>query len=137
MKVNSILVVDDSEAVRYLLKRVIEQTGLVGEVIEAVDGKEAIDIFNNYQDSKDKYNNGFPPGIIFLDLNMPIMDGFEFLEEITNKHHINSKVVVVSSSYREDDIKRSTSYPIVCDYIAKPINISALTDTINIISAAN
>ena len=123
-----IMVVDDSETERFIFSLVLKKINADLEHIEAANGQEALELLK----TSDTH-----PDFIFLDLNMPIMDGFEFLEEITTKHHINSKVVVVSSSYREDDIKRSTSYPIVCDYIAKPINISALTDTINIISAAN
>lgn len=124
MRVNSILVVDDSEAVRYLLKRVIEQTGLVGDVIEAADGKEALDIFNNYQESKVKYENGFPPGIIFLDLNMPLVDGFGFLDEFVklreNKEEYKDIIVLVySSSNNEEDQKRVSSYNLVKEYIVK------------------
>ena len=94
------------------------------EHVEATNGREALEIL----ETSDRH-----PDVIFLDLNMPLMNGFEFLEEVTSNRKLQSKVVVVSSSYREDDIKRSTSYPIVYDYIAKPINTHVIAETINLL----
>jgi CheY-like chemotaxis protein len=73
------------------------------------------------------------PTVIFLDLNMPIMDGFAFLEEFEKMAaHIRSgcKVVVLSSSISPDDINKASTNAYVIKYINKPLNESYL-DAIN------
>lgn len=122
-----VMIVDDSEADRFILATILNKTDLNVEYVEASNGQEALSYL---------LESKAPPDVIFLDLNMPIMNGFEFLEEVTTNHRIDSKVVVISSSYREDDIKRSTGFSIVKDYIAKPIDVHLIKDTVHTLGAA-
>jgi CheY-like chemotaxis protein len=65
------------------------------------------------------------PSIIFLDLNMPVLDGFIFLEEFAKMNDAvkkNCKVVVLSSSISPEDINRASTNPFVIKYINKPLS---------------
>jgi CheY-like chemotaxis protein len=93
--------------------------GAVNEIHSALNGKEAIDLLNDYfQGSRAM------PDIIFLDLNMPIMDGFGFIEafrklNIPNKEKV--RIVIVTSSQDPKDMERARSMGIQ-HYLTKPIS---------------
>lgn len=112
MKLSSILIVDDSEDDRYLLKRFIKKSGLADTVIEACDGGEALEILSTAR---------ITPELIFLDINMPRVGGFEFLEQYQEVREENSSLVVVmvSSSDLDDDKKRANQYSFVKGFVVK------------------
>ena len=86
------------------------------------DGEKAIRFITS---ALDKDDIGVLPDVIFLDINMPIMDGWEFLEEYLRlKPRIGKKIViyVVSSSIDMRDLDRARSISEVSDYIIKPIS---------------
>lgn len=121
--VPAVLVVDDSEPDRFLLKRLIKQGNIAHNVFEAKDGEEALEFFNNYEDHSRTYPGHFPPRIVFLDINMPRVDGFEFLEafEALRVHNPFSTVVflLVTSSQRPEDKERAAKYEVVKGFIPK------------------
>lgn len=61
-----------------------------------------------------------PPLLIFLDINMPVMNGWEFLDEF-NKLNTNVAVVIVSSSINREDTVKASQYPVITDYLVKPV----------------
>lgn len=71
----NILLVDDDNIFNFLNTKLLRQSGIADEIHTALNGKEALDLLNNY------YTGAFAlPDVILLDLNMPVMDGFAFLE---------------------------------------------------------
>lgn len=71
------------------------------------------------------------PEMVFLDLNMPVMDGWNFLDEFSKIHHdkgLSTKVYIVSSSVHQEDIQRSKQYDIVEEYLVKPVPKRKLED---------
>jgi len=120
----SIMIIDDDEVDRYLLKRTIKKLDVATEIFEAGNGKEALDFLSNYEENSQKYGNDFPPILIFLDINMPIMNGFEFLESFdilknTEKGYKSSIFTMYTSSEREEDKKKTEAYGFVKGYIVK------------------
>lgn len=123
MKVSSVMVVDDSEGDQLLTKMVIEEFDPSIEVLQAYDGKEALDILVALSS---------PPEIIFLDINMPGMNGREFLEEYNklNQSTLKSSAVVLmlSSSNQEEGERKSLQYSFVKKYTEKPVVLDILKE---------
>ncbi|WP_299435305.1 response regulator [uncultured Aquimarina sp.] len=119
----SVCIIDDDNMYVNLVSKIIEIKRLSEKVIVFNNGKEALDFFiDSIEDTKEK----IVPQVVFLDLNMPIMDGWEFLREFTKiKHEISEKIAlyVVSSSIDSRDIDRAKSIEVVSDYLTKPIKL--------------
>ena len=111
MKPLSILVIDDDEIQRIKFKKVCKETSLESIIFEAENGKEALTILENERTSFD---------LIISDLNMPVMNGFEFLIQLKrNIKFKNIPVVIMSTSKNSEDLKRSYKLGI-CGYFTKP-----------------
>lgn len=121
---HSICIVDDDEVYKFFVKKIIELKGLADNVLTFPDGEEA---YNYIKENKG--NPDLLPDIIFLDINMPIMDGFLFMEEYTKlKHEINKEIAIymVTSSIDIIDLERSKKYTEITDFITKPISAEVL-----------
>ena len=128
MKVGGVCIVDDDKVFRFTTQKYIEMNNLAEKVIAFGDGEEAI----TFIESK-VGNPEVLPDIILLDLNMPIMDGWDFLDEFKKiKDQIGKKVRVniVTSSFDERDSKRAEQYPID-NYVVKPLSEEYLKELIN------
>ena len=122
---DSILCVDDDAITLMLCKMVIKKALFTNEIITATNGEEAL---NYIKTLKEVNTNGIQkkePQLIFLDLNMPVMGGWEFLEsfsspEYSDYSHI--KVIILSSTVDPNDLENSKKYPMVIDFLSKPIS---------------
>ena len=118
-KVDKLFIVDDDDVFQFLTQQVIEETKLVNEVKVFSNGLDAIEFLKSVQDTPEKL-----PEVILLDLTMPVMDGWGFLEEYTTlKPRLGKKVIiyVVSSSINPKDVERAKSISEVTDYVVKPV----------------
>lgn len=107
-KLNHILLVDDSASINFFNKKVIERTGLVENISIAKNGAEALTYFN----SSDRLLN--EPKIIFLDINMPIMNGWEFLDHYDQLLSKNSIVILMlGSDLLPDDREKVKKYSFI------------------------
>ena len=120
-----ILCVDDDPITLMLCKMVIAKSSFATEIITAQNGEEALNYFddlklNNLGAEIKKY-----PSLVFLDLNMPVMDGWEFLDHFSKEEYAtafkNTKIIVLSSTIDPNDIQKSKTYPMVFDFLSKPI----------------
>lgn len=119
-----ICIIDDDMIYINLVSKIIELKKIAKNILVFKNGKEAIDYFINSIHIED--NEVVIPRVILLDLNMPVMDGWEFLEEFAKiKSKINKKIdlYVVSSSINQQDIKRAKSNDVVLDYLTKPLQM--------------
>lgn len=119
-------IIDDDNMYVKLIKRVISIKKLCDNLLVFNDGKQSIDYFESVLSDLEKEK---VPEIIFLDLNMPVMDGWEFIERFTKiKNKLGKKITlyIVSSSINPEDLKRAKALSEVEDYLIKPINISEL-----------
>lgn len=118
-KINTLCLIDDDSVYQYLTTKVISETRLVDLIKVFSNGQEAIDFFKSVEDAREKL-----PDIILLDLTMPVMDGWEFLEEYVKlQPTFNKKIIlfIVSSSIAPSDIIRARSISAVSDFIVKPV----------------
>jgi len=125
-KYNLVLLIDDNEIDNFVAKKVIEKSGFAEKVITVQSAKNALDYLNTENSSKDLL-----PDIIFLDIGMPEMDGFEFLEEYEKLNKIvvnNCKVLVLSSSLDIDDYNRANRNKLVRKFINKPLSKKLLME---------
>ncbi|WP_299182423.1 response regulator [uncultured Aquimarina sp.] len=119
----SVCIIDDDNMYINLVSKIIELKKLSENVIVFKNGKDALDFFIT---SIDDHTNNRIPQVIFLDLNMPIMDGWEFLQEfdkIKDKIEESIDLYVVSSSIDSRDINKAKSIDLVSDYLTKPIKL--------------
>jgi YesN/AraC family two-component response regulator len=127
----NVLLIDDDRIFNLLNKKTLEGMSMVKEIHTALNGKEALDLINDYfQGSRTM------PDIILLDLNMPIMDGFGFIEafqrlNINDKYNV--RIVIVSSSQDPKDIERAKAFGIK-DYLTKPVTEQQLWKALGISS---
>ncbi len=123
MATGSVLIIDDDEVDRYLLKRLLKEAKFSFDVFEADDGSSALDFLKNPSEKITGKSSPFPPTIIFLDINMPIMRGPEFLDnfaKVRSEIYGDSCVIMMfSSSERKEDRERALSYDFVKDYLVK------------------
>jgi CheY-like chemotaxis protein len=118
----SALVVDDNEIDRYILQRHLRQCG-VEHIVEQDDGSSALQFLKDFKKNRDVYGEKFPPSIIFLDINMPNINGFDFLDkfsELRTEHNFDTCVIMMySSSEREEDRRRAREFDFVQEYLVK------------------
>lgn len=133
---NSVLVVDDNDIDQYLIKRQLIESDFTDQVFSSTNGEEAVDFLSDYENNKNKYKDGFPPGLILLDINMPLMDGFEFLDifkGLRQEHDYCAAPVVVflTTSNNQSDIDKAMSFDFVKGYLHKPLDIDQLKELVS------
>jgi CheY-like chemotaxis protein len=125
-KIKTLSLIDDDDVFVFLTTKAIEQTNLVDLIKVFGNGLDALDFL------KENINNVEAlPEIILLDLSMPIMNGWQFLEEFTKLNPTIGKKITIyicSSSISPDDIARAKNINEVSDYIIKPITKDKLID---------
>lgn len=123
----TIMVVDDDDDYCFVTKIMLRKAGIGKQIIVASDGQEALNKLYEFAATGEKL-----PSIIFLDLKMPVMDGFDFLEEAT-KSDLNlsqTKIFVTTSSVLPKDKEKASAYPIA-GFISKPLNHDVLRELLS------
>jgi CheY-like chemotaxis protein len=127
---NLILCVDDDPITLMLCKKVICKTTFSNEIVTAQNGEEALNYFNSIKIENRNSNSKRQPELIFLDLNMPVMGGWEFLDCFSGADYSDfnttTKVVILSSTIDPEDLEKAKTYPMVIDFLSKPITLSML-----------
>ncbi|RIV45988.1 response regulator [Flagellimonas pelagia] len=123
-----ICIVDDDSIYQYAMRKDLQSLEMEKELLFFNDGEEAMNFMTaNLIDTKSL------PDIIFLDINMPIMDGFQFMEHFVQlKPRLGKKITVymVSSSIDPEDIKRAEAISEISDYLIKPVNLGELRELV-------
>lgn len=127
----SILLIDDDEHDNFFHKRAIEKSGLNTEVKVCVSGYDALDFLQN----KGKYESLKPeqcrPDLVFLDINMPRLSGWGFLEAYaklpdSELPKISIIIIMLSTSSHTETKTRALNTPYVTDFVEKPLRPDTL-----------
>lgn len=124
--IESVMLVDDNDTDNFIHKRVIELTGFANTILVKNSGKSALEYLTT-----NKGNIDLLPDLIFLDINMPIVDGFVFLYEYENFPEAlkrKCRIVILSSSDNKKDIDRIVDNEFVINFVTKPLSEEALED---------
>lgn len=123
-KIEIACIIDDDQVYVFGLKKLIEISDLCKNVLVFANGEEALKYLSPIVKNSDKL-----PDVILLDINMPVMDGWEFMEEFVKLKPKLAKditIYIVSSSVQEADIDKVKAYSEVSGYIVKPIKLEDL-----------
>lgn len=122
----TIALIDDDDIFIFLITKIIKVSNLIDSIIVFGNGKEAITFL-----SENVTNPHLLPEIILLDLSMPIMDGWQFLEGLTKLDpHIEKKITIYicTSSISPDDLNKAKNIPYVTDFLIKPVTKEKLIE---------
>ena len=121
-KIN-LLVIDDDDINIFIIKKIVEKTGYNVEMTAKTNGQLAIDYVKEIIDTPNF------PNLILIDINMPILNGWEFIEAyelLGNTRKVD--MYMLSSSVYENDIEKAKSYKTVKGFISKPLSIDRLIE---------
>ena len=129
-KLKCILLIDDADATNFINRKIIERVGIAEHIEIKLNGKEAIDYIIKSDDSE---NDSPLPSLILLDINMPIMDGWGFLQ---NYHELETFkkdqiiLLMLSTSLNPDDKRRAEAIPEISDYVYKPLTVEVINEVL-------
>lgn len=116
---NSVWIIDDDEIARFIIRKNLENAEMAKEIKEFPDGLKAIELLKKQENY---------PDLILLDINMPLMSAWEFLEEIVELNKdILSRIYIVTSSINIIDKQRADRFKGLCGFIEKPFEVEKLT----------
>lgn len=118
-KLKTILLVDDCQATNFIHRLVIDNYGCAETVVECRDGAQALDYLRSGVDKHPQ------PELILLDINMPVMNGWEFLEAYENlpsKQKAGVVVVMLTTSQNPDDRSKAEERGLVSEFTLKPLD---------------
>lgn len=125
-----VLIVDDDQAVRFFHRVIVSQSGLSAEPLSFSNGEEALNFLEKNRNETDIY-------LILLDINMPVMSGWELLDEIKDKEYCKQvQAVMVTSSVDNLDQEKAKLYSMVIDVVEKPISVEACKTIMNFFSSS-
>lgn len=129
-KLKTVLLIDDDEPTNFINKKIIQSSGLVEAIHVAHGGQEALNLLSRNANQV----NDFPtPDIIFLDINMPAMDGWEFLAQYRQLTKVSSEkiiIVMLTTSLNPDDEVKAKEMKEVYGYKNKPLTRQMIEEII-------
>lgn len=125
-KIDTVCLIDDDKIYLFSVKRMIEHFHLCNNILVFNNGLEAIEYFQKLRPDDKNI-----PELVLVDINMPVMNGWEFIEAFTDikpKFPEIKNVYMVSSSPDPRDKNKAMSYPVITGFMIKPLNVVQLKD---------
>jgi len=122
-KYRAVMLIDDNEIDNLINQKMIEAASITDNIYTHIGAKSAIEFLKNME--KMDVAEKVLPDVIFLDIDMPLMDGFQFLDEFENLSALTrkkSRIVMLTSSINPQDFNRSKKYNNVKMYLNKPLS---------------
>lgn len=123
----NLLIIDDDSICSFVNIRVAQTSGIFKKIRSVHNGKDALEIFEKATTDKSE-----TPDVILLDLNMPLMNGFDFIEALQNSSYTSKErlsIIILTSSDNSADIERARACGIE-HYLQKPLTVNELQSTI-------
>jgi len=130
-KFGTVLLVDDNESDNFLHERVIEKSGITDHVVIAMNGKEALDYLQAKHELNSSTNTEPSPELILLDINMPVMDGWEFLEAYQKIQEVQTgktEIIILTTSLNPSDKTKADEILSPGRYYNKPLTLPMILD---------
>ncbi|RZK73541.1 MAG: response regulator [Pedobacter sp.] len=122
-KIN-LLVIDDDDINIFIIKKIVAKTGYNVEMVSKNNGQLAIDYLRQVASDKEQF-----PHLMLIDINMPILNGWEFLDAYNDlETSLKSDMYMLSSSVYENDIEKAKTYKTIKGFISKPLSLERLTE---------
>lgn len=119
-QIKTACIIDDDDIFRFILKKHIENQNLAEVILMFENGEQAIQHFLEFAGDAEKL-----PDVVFLDINMPVMNGWDF---VTAYHNVRRKlakdatIFMISSSVDDRDVSRAKHTEVIADYLTKPLD---------------
>jgi len=124
------LCVDDDSISLTISKLLLKRTGFADQIFTAIDGSDALIYFETHF-AENLNPQETAPNLILLDINMPVMNGWEFLDAYIAKYAEklpNTKVVILSSTIDPEDLLHAKEYAVVVEFVSKPLSVENLAE---------
>lgn len=133
-KLNSVLLIDDDVATNFINKMIIKKAEITDHIEIVMNGQEALDYLTN-SGKYEKSDGIFPqPMLILLDINMPVMDGWEFADafsKLEENQKENIVIIMLTSSLNPDDKERASKLSAISGFQNKSLTMERLTTILN------
>jgi CheY-like chemotaxis protein len=128
-KYKAVMLIDDSETDNYVHEIIIKKSGFAENVYKHSGGVSSLEFLKNIEMLRPIIFRSLLPSYLFLDINMPVLDGFQFLDEFINFSKSlkkGVKIVILSSSANSIDIEKASHYNEVVKFLHKPLTAEDL-----------
>jgi CheY-like chemotaxis protein len=131
-KLHCVLLIDDDFATNFINKKIVQKADITTHIQVALNGKEAIDYLCNKGKFKSVDKSNPQPDLIFLDINMPVMDGWEFIKAykdlIPSDQKKKIKIIMLTSSFNPADKSKADTIKEIAEYRQKTLNTAILQE---------
>jgi CheY-like chemotaxis protein len=128
-KIN-LLVIDDDDINIFIIKKIVAKTGFEVEMVSKNNGQLAIDYLATIKDDPERF-----PHLMLIDINMPVLNGWEFLDTYDKLGlALKADMYMLSSSVYENDIEKAKTFKAIKGFISKPLSVERLTELLKLIT---